>query len=37
MDANEKVGVKYSDGTIIENVHYKEVKEDIENGRCKVI
>lgn len=34
---NERVNVRYTDGTIKENMKYKHVKTDIENGKCNLI
>ncbi len=34
---NEKISVKYSDGTIKRDVKYKRVKNDIDNGDCEII
>lgn len=34
---NEKITVKYKDGTVKKQVKYKRVKEDIEKGNCEII
>ncbi len=34
---NEKVDVKYEDGTIKKGVKYKKVKKDIELGKCSIV
>jgi len=34
---NEKVNVKYIDGTIQKNVKFKKVEDDIKNGKCEII
>ena len=34
---NEKVSVKYSDGRIVNDVKYKKVEKDLENGKCELI
>ena len=34
---NERVTVRYNNGTIKENVKYKAVEEDIENNVCKLV
>ncbi len=37
INRNEKVTVRYLDGTVKENVKYKTVAEDITSGKCVVI
>ena len=34
---NDKVTVKYADGTIKENLKYKKVMDDLEAGRCELL
>jgi len=34
---NDKVTVKYSDGTILMNVKFKKVANDIQTGKCIII
>jgi len=34
---NDRLTVKYNDGTVKENIKYKHVYQDIENGLCKVM
>lgn len=33
---NDKVNVEYSDGTILQNVKFKKVMQDLKNGACKI-
>jgi len=34
---NERISVKYEDGTIKTDIKYKKVQKDIENGECEII
>ncbi len=34
---NEKVNVKYIDGTIKKDIKYKKIESDIKNGKCEII
>ena len=34
---NEKVTVKYSNGTVKENIKYKHVLKDLEEGKCEIV
>ncbi|MCB0845822.1 MAG: hypothetical protein KDE26_21375 [Bacteroidetes bacterium] len=34
---NERISVKYLDGTVKENIKYKFVKDDITNGKCEIM
>ena len=36
-DRNEKVSVQYRDGSVVRDVKYKKVEQDIKNGDCVVI
>ena len=37
LGRNQKVTVKYEDGTILEDVKFKKIQEDLLKGKCKVI
>ena len=34
---NDKVSVKYPDGRVVNNVKFKKVENDLENGKCELI
>lgn len=34
---NEKIDVRYTDGTVKKSIKYKFVKQDIEEGKCEII
>lgn len=34
---NEKITVKYTDGRILEDVKFKKVSKDLENGDCEIV
>lgn len=34
---NEKVNVKYLDGTIKKDIKYKKIENDLKNGKCEII
>jgi hypothetical protein len=34
---NDKVSIKYPDGTIKTDVKYKKVEDDVESGKCVVM
>ena len=34
---NEKVDVKYTDGTVKKGIKYKKVQRDVETGKCEII
>ncbi len=36
-DRNQKVSVQYRDGTVVKDVKYKKVEQDVESGVCVVI
>ena len=36
-DRNEKVSVKYMDGTVVKDVKYKKVENDLLAGKCRII
>lgn len=37
ISRNEKVNVKYKDGRIVNDVKYKKVMNDVNNGECEII
>lgn len=37
MNRNDRVSVKYLDGSIKENIKFKSVEEDVKLGKCKVL
>ena len=34
---NQKITVRYNDGRIIENIKFKKVQQDLEDGQCELI
>ena len=36
-DRNQKVSVRYADGTVLKDVKYKKIEEDLINNRCVLI
>ena len=36
-DRNQKVSVRYADGTVLNDVKYKKIEEDLMNNRCVLI
>ncbi len=36
-DRNQKVSVRYADGTVLKDVKYKKIEEDLMNNRCVLI
>jgi hypothetical protein len=37
LGRNEKITVQYEDGRVVENVKFKKVKNDLENGLCTIL
>lgn len=36
LGRNDKITVEYDDGTILENIKFKKVMQDLKNGTCKI-